>query len=816
MKKFIPILVAFNFLVALCFSGGNISASSSTSSQINVKLSAYLGNQSSVNISITGNYQVVGDASALSGAYVIKVESGQLVLYKNGTKVKNYGGSLTVNPQVYNTQNMISINGRKYLGTMRFEVESGKYVRPYNTLPVEDYLKGVVSQEMSPSWGSIGGMDALKAQAIAARTYAQGVSPIDDGQTDQVYTGYYWYENTNQAIEATQGLVLKYNGQVIGANALYSSSNGGKTLSKVNSWGDASWNHIPYLQVKEDPYDTRSSSLGNKNVDWNFSLTKNQIGLTGLDLSQPALWWNEKKEISADASILTNIKNWLHANGHIDKKYEIKIVSVPAFSFDLHVPANQTINGQMTLNYLLRDTTTNQYAMENGQIKTFSKTIHTRAYTFRSMINSSIMKSPYIKSVQDDGTKITINGGGWGHGIGMSQYGAFQMSKEGKTYREILNFYYPGTSIEDVLGPTVSNLQTTVNDDQVVTFSYYLDEESTTTVTLNSPQKNILSSKVQAKGNTQFTWDASSLPSGNYSFTLVTKDKGGNSSQVAGSFTITKKAEEPEVIEENEGKDVSPPEDTEEQEPTKLTLTAPVTYLYSGPNGVGKTGHTLSPQTVSVLSRQGDWYEIKTWVGPKWIEVKTESILEENNESSEVPMKLTLLNRTNLYSSANTAYYIGSSLSPQTVTAVETKGEWFKIKTWLGEKWIKPERYSMAVAKKITVTSRMNLYNNPSTEKAVNSIAPQTVNVIAEIPNTGWYQIKTWIGPKWIKQDVPKQPVNQSITLKTRTDLYHNPDLGDKPFSSLSPQTVKTINKLGNTGWYEIKTWVGPKWISLN
>ena len=61
------------------------------------------------------------------------------------------------------------------------------------------------------------------------------------------------------------------------------------------------------------------------------------------------------------------------------------------------------------------------------------------------MIGSTKMKSPYIKSIQDNGTKITVNGGGWGHGIGMSQYGAYQMSKEGKNFegdsRFLLSWY---------------------------------------------------------------------------------------------------------------------------------------------------------------------------------------------------------------------------------------------------------------------------------------------------------------------------------------------------------------------------------------
>ncbi|MGG0720079.1 SpoIID/LytB domain-containing protein [Robertmurraya massiliosenegalensis] len=799
LKKVIPSILVINLLLSLFLFVSNVSvaAAASTNSLINVKLSAYLGNVSTVTASITGNYKVANDGLTLNGSYQIKVESGQLVLYKNGLKQKNYGSSFTVEPEVYNTQNVIILNGRQYLGTMRFEVEGSKYVRPYNTLPVEDYLKGVVSQEMSPSWGSSGGMEALKAQAIAARTYAQGVSPIDDGQTDQVYTGYYWYENTNRAIEETQGLVLKYNGQVIGANALYSSSNGGKILSKVNSWGDASWNRVPYLQVKDDPYDAKSAALGNANIDWKFSINKTQMDLSTVDLNNPAAWWTTKKENSADTTILNNMKNWLQANGHIDKKYEVKIVGFPELSFDTNVPSNLTINGHMKVEYLLRDTATNSFVMENGSIKVHSKTIDTRAYIFRTMIGSTFMKGPYIKSVQDDGTKYTVNGGGWGHGIGMSQFGAYQMSKEGKTVKEILNFYYPGTTIDDVLGPTVSNLQSTVDDKGVVTFSYALDEESTTNVTLSNPQKSILSNKVQARGNVQFTWDANSLSAGTYTFTIVTKDKNGNSAQYVNSFQI---AEKP----------------VDEGDKIKVTLTESKTYLYDGPNGEGKSTQYLSPQTVYATSQVGQWYQIDTWLGVKWITVQEVATPEDTSSTTDVS-KITILDKTNLYSSPSTNQTPSSSVSPQMVTVIEQNGDWFKIKTWIGDKWIKPARYSVAVSKKMSVVVRTNLYNNPTTsEKVVSTISPQSVNVIAEIPNTGWYQINTWLGPKWIQVAGPKQSVNITLTLKSRTDIYNSPDLSIKPFSTLSPQSVKAISKLGNTDWYEINTWVGPKWIYMN
>ena len=100
MKKLIPIFFVFNLLMAFCLPFGfNVSASSSTDSMINVKLSAYLGNQSSIDLSITGKYKVEEDGLVLNGTYKLTAdEKGQLILYQNGAKVKNYGASFTVNP----------------------------------------------------------------------------------------------------------------------------------------------------------------------------------------------------------------------------------------------------------------------------------------------------------------------------------------------------------------------------------------------------------------------------------------------------------------------------------------------------------------------------------------------------------------------------------------------------------------------------------------------------------------------------------------------------------------------------------------------
>ncbi|MFP3440794.1 SpoIID/LytB domain-containing protein, partial [Pantoea sp. SIMBA_133] len=130
---------------------------------------------------------------------------------------------------------------------MKFTVD-GKYIRPVNTLPMEEYLKGVVPSEMPAYWGTNGGMEALKAQAVAARTFAfPRKDNLTDSQSSQVYKGDDWYSTTNIAINETAGKTLKSGDTYIGA--FYSSTNGGMVMSNTNSWGSKL---IPYLQTKVD------------------------------------------------------------------------------------------------------------------------------------------------------------------------------------------------------------------------------------------------------------------------------------------------------------------------------------------------------------------------------------------------------------------------------------------------------------------------------------------------------------------------------------------------------------------------------------
>jgi SpoIID/LytB domain protein len=382
--------------------------------------------------------------------YTVKINNGDLALYNGATQIKDFGTEpITVNSS-YSTANRLDIltgTPRSYLGTIEFDKE-GSYVRPMNKdIPIEDYIRGVVPREMPASWNE----EALKAQSVAARTFVARYSSgtmINDTTSYQVYGGYVtdqYSDKINRDVNATNGQVLRQSdGQLI--TAFFTSSNGGMTLTNANTYGTSK---VSYLGTKADPYDLAATS--NPYRTWSYSIQKTQIDMTGKDLTNPSAWWASVSENADNAKIIANMKTFLttwkdsSGNYYVNPNDEIKIVDIPSISFTTSFSDNTLINGSVTLDYYLKDKTTGTYMMENGNIKKYSLTVSRRAYDIRSMVGTDVMRGPYVKSVNSTTDAITVNGGGWGHGMGMSQYGANEMARQGFTYQQILQFYYPNT-----------------------------------------------------------------------------------------------------------------------------------------------------------------------------------------------------------------------------------------------------------------------------------------------------------------------------------------------------------------------------------
>jgi len=154
-------MLVFVLLFTLCIFPTFASAADS-SEQVSVKLKNYLGNKTEISLAIKGKYLLNNSVEMTEGKnYTIKVEnSTTLALYENSVKIGTYQNSFLISPVEYGVNNFAIINSRYYLGNIQFTIESQAYIRPINTLPLEDYLKGVVPGEMPASWS----IEALKEQ----------------------------------------------------------------------------------------------------------------------------------------------------------------------------------------------------------------------------------------------------------------------------------------------------------------------------------------------------------------------------------------------------------------------------------------------------------------------------------------------------------------------------------------------------------------------------------------------------------------------------------------------------------------------------
>ncbi len=271
-------------------------------------------------------------------------------------------------------QGDLLVNGSHYVGDIEiWKGTEGMYL--INELPIEDYIKSVVSAEIGTNWD----MEALKAQAVISRTYAlyqKGMNnnpnfDLTSSVLHQVYRGSNVDARIAYAVMHTGGEVLTYNGGLI--EALYHSTCGGTTEDVEEVFGKK----YPYLKPV-------SSSC---------------------DLSPYSVW---ERKIPVE-----EIEKALNLSG---------ITTIAPKSF---TPTRRV----KTLEISHRD-----------------GSLTMRATDLRRQLGWSRLPSTSFELRRENGTYI-FDGKGYGHGVGLCQWSALQMAREGKSYREILNFFYPGTEL---------------------------------------------------------------------------------------------------------------------------------------------------------------------------------------------------------------------------------------------------------------------------------------------------------------------------------------------------------------------------------
>lgn len=293
----------------------------------------------------------------------------------------------------------VQINGKKYNGVINL-IPAGQTVGVVNQLSLEDYVKGVLTKEM-PVGNGDENLEALKALAICIRTYA--MNRINEGNSifdlfkdtrDQVYGGLdAEHPTSNKAVEATEGLFLLYNDKP--AIIYYHSTCGGVTESAENVFTKEK---IPYLKSVVD------GNPANCSISGRFS-------------------W--KENYSNDI-----ILKRLYANNLIDDgNYSVEEININSrFS-----------SGRVNeLEILLSDS----YNSEKS-VKLYGNGIRNILKTS----DGSMILWSNLFDVNKSGSNISISGHGFGHGVGLCQWGAINLSRNGSSYSEILEFYYSGTTI---------------------------------------------------------------------------------------------------------------------------------------------------------------------------------------------------------------------------------------------------------------------------------------------------------------------------------------------------------------------------------
>ncbi len=303
---------------------------------------------------------------------------------------------------------LLSVANKPYRGTLAFTGgDTGVVV--INILKIDEYLMGVVPLEIGTK--NEGDSAAVQAQAITARSYAYtrlSSDPLRDydlaaGVLDQVYGGAgVETEVSSQAIESTRGLMLKYAGRVV--NAPYHSTCGGSTAAASEIWrsGDE-----PYLQSVSDRIPGTSRYY--------------------CDISPRFTWTRTLEGQTLNEALAKYLASYTTVPGKAPgAAHDVTIGS--------HTPSGRV--GTVTVT-----TTRGNFAVRGNDIRFVLRALG------GELLNSTDFAIESSHNTDGSIRRLTIRGNGYGHGVGMCQWGAIGRARAGQDYQTILRTYYPGTTV---------------------------------------------------------------------------------------------------------------------------------------------------------------------------------------------------------------------------------------------------------------------------------------------------------------------------------------------------------------------------------
>lgn len=351
--------------------------------------------------------------------------------------------ALAIMPQSASGEKPVTwFRGYRYYGGFEYRRAVGGSISVINVVNIEDYVKCSVPWEI----GSDKPLEAIKAQAVCARTYAvmqtrhrsQG---FDVCSTDdcQVYQGVAASSAvSDRAVDETAGVYMYYNDQYV--EAYYYSSNGGASEDAKNVWG----NEVGYLKGKTDPFEAYvAPRIGNYN--WSMTFTKSDLAarLQSRGISIGVVNDVYISEFTPNGNVYSLTFVGSAGTRTVTREACRTTLGLRSLRF--------TIGGASGATYYVNDSSSTLSGLRGVYTISGSGTVSQYgggldAYVITSEGTSKLERNSLSSAPSSD--TFTFTGSGWGHNVGMSQWGAVAMAEQGYNYRDILQFYYTGVTIK--------------------------------------------------------------------------------------------------------------------------------------------------------------------------------------------------------------------------------------------------------------------------------------------------------------------------------------------------------------------------------
>ncbi|MBQ9388856.1 MAG: SpoIID/LytB domain-containing protein [Synergistaceae bacterium] len=424
---------------------------------------------------------------ANSNSYSVSTTQGMMAMTDAEGRLANIGETAEISasngyvtimgnqfpmPVRITSSGFLQFKGRTYRGTFLITQRAGLL----NVIDVEEYLCGVLPAEVGANWHS----EALRTQAICARTYVlkQSMNRADKGydvvdtDADQVYKGAgAETPKTNQAVASTIGEVLTYGNEL--AFTYFHSDSGGHTADISDVWGQ----QLPYLKGVPEIVNYKSPVSV-----WNAKVSAQKIQnavkkVTGTDIG--AVSEVQVSEVD-DGGRAINMR-FIGSNGTQTMRASQfrTAISPREIKSTMFTPSGGSFNANDTAtpSGLVAERKSqgspNDLTFEESQgiARMTSEGIFTTTELVDMLTNPdkrkqyyevglkrgggkssapSKPKNKYGYSIERAGSDFIFYGRGWGHGVGMSQWGAMAMAEKGYTAEKILAHYYPGTSVRKI------------------------------------------------------------------------------------------------------------------------------------------------------------------------------------------------------------------------------------------------------------------------------------------------------------------------------------------------------------------------------